>query len=68
VKGVLKVDKPCSCGADKQKSFRAEIVIHHQGMKGLEQPAVFMFPDVVLCLNCGKAQFEVPPAELQLLA
>ena len=29
---------------------------------------VWLFPDVVLCLNCGVAEFVVPEAELRLLS
>jgi hypothetical protein len=62
------VDKPCACGADQQESFRAEIAIHHSGKKDNKSAcALFVFPDVMVCLNCGNAQFKVPAPELGLL-
>ena len=59
---------PCkSCGSEKQK-FTAEIAIHFPGLKGIEKPIVWVFPELLVCLNCGDAEFVVPETELRLLA
>jgi hypothetical protein len=59
---------PCkSCGSVNQRKFRAEIGIHFPGLKNIDKPAVWLFPEVVVCLNCGTAEFSVPGAELPLL-
>jgi hypothetical protein len=34
---------------------------------GAYVPIVREFPEIVVCLNCGTAQFAVPVAELRLL-
>jgi hypothetical protein len=59
---------PCkSCGSDIQDTFRTEIAIH----LSIDKPLVLIFPEIVVCLNCGKpdflAHFTVPESELRLL-
>jgi hypothetical protein len=56
------------CGSDKQRRFIAEVVIHFPGLASLNKPAVFVFPELFLCLNCGKAEFVVPENDLRTLA
>jgi hypothetical protein len=56
------------CGSDKQDEFDGEIAIHFPGLQGLNKPIVWVFPQVLVCLNCGVAQFTVPEAELAVLA
>jgi hypothetical protein len=57
-----------SCGAEKQSKFTAEIAIHFPGLKGLNKLIVWVFPELLVCLNCGNAEFAVPETELRLLA
>jgi hypothetical protein len=57
-----------SCGSDKQSKFTAEIAIHFPGMSGLEKPIVWVFPKLLVCLNCGNAELSVPESELGVLA
>jgi hypothetical protein len=42
--------------------------IHVRGLKNIDKPAVWIFPELVVCLDCGTAEFAVPEAELCLLA
>jgi hypothetical protein len=42
--------------------------IHFPGLKNIDKPVVWLFPEIVVCLNCGTAEFVVPEAELRLLA
>ena len=56
-----------SCGSNKQSKFLAEIAIHFPGLKGLEKPIVWVFPQLLVCLNCGNTEFVVPETELRLL-
>jgi hypothetical protein len=56
-----------SCGSENQKEFGAETNIHLPGWKGLDKPAVLVFPKLVVCLDCGFTQFTLPEAELCLL-
>jgi hypothetical protein len=56
-----------SCGSENQDEFPAEIALHFPGLKGLEKPIVWVFPSVLVCLNCGNAVFVVPRTELRRL-
>jgi hypothetical protein len=56
-----------SCTSENQEEFGCEISIHFPGMKGLDRPAVLVFPRLVVCVDCGFTEFTVPAAELHLL-
>lgn len=56
-----------SCGSDQQSQFPAEIAIHFPGMKGIDKPAVWVFPELLVCLNCGRTEFVIPEGELRKL-
>lgn len=56
-----------SCGSDKQNEFTAEIAIHFPGLEGLKRPIVWVFPELLVCLNCGNAELVVPEGELRVL-
>jgi hypothetical protein len=60
---------PCkSCGSANQKKFIGEMGIRSPGLKGIDKPIVWVFPELIVCLNCGTAEFVVPEAELRVLA
>ena len=62
-------DIPCkSCGSVNQKKFSAEMGIHFPELKDIDKPVVWVFPEVVVCLDCGTAEFAVPEAELRQLS
>jgi hypothetical protein len=56
-----------SCQSNEQKRFTAEIAIHFPGLKNLDKPAVWVFPQLLICFDCGKAEFGVPESELRAL-
>ena len=59
---------PCnSCGSENQGKFTGEIAIHSPGPRNIDKPVVWVFPQLVVCLDCGIAQFAVPSSELRLL-
>jgi hypothetical protein len=60
---------PCkSCGSVNQRKFIAEMGICSPGLKNIDKPPVWVFPELVVCLGCGTAEFAVPESELRLLA
>jgi hypothetical protein len=60
---------PCkSCGSESLGEFTGEIAIHFRGLKNINEPTVFVFPELVVCLECGTAEFVVPEDVLRLLA
>jgi hypothetical protein len=56
-----------SCGSGKQISFPAEMNIHQSGLNNLDTPGVFVFPNVLVCLDCGYSRFTTPKTELAML-
>jgi len=56
-----------SCGSENLANFTAEIAIHLPGLQNLDEPPVFVFPKLVVCLNCGTTEFVIPEGDLRLL-
>jgi len=48
--------------------FGAEINIHFSGLKNLDTPAVFVFPKLLVCLDCGFTEFTLEETDLRLLS
>jgi len=60
---------PCkSCGSLNQSKFSGEVAIHFPGLKTIDKPIVWVFPELIVCLNCGTTEFTVPKSELRQLA
>ena len=60
---------PCkSCGSVNQNKFIGEMGIRSPGLKNIEKPTVWVFPELVVCMDCGIAEFVVPEAKLRVLA
>ena len=53
-----------SCSSEKQRRFTAEIAIHYSGRENLEMPAIWVFPEILVCLECGNSLFVIPETEL----
>ncbi len=53
-----------SCGSVSQSRFPAEMAIHFPGMKNVHKPTVWVFPEDLVCLDCGVSEFTVPETEL----
>lgn len=56
-----------SCQSGNQSYFNGEIAVHFPGLKGLDKPIVWVFPKLLVCLECGLTEFAVPNAELHVL-
>ena len=56
------------CLSVRNEKFRAEVAFHFLGLEGLKKPIVWVFPDVLVCLDCGSAVFDVPKKELAVLS
>jgi hypothetical protein len=57
-----------SCASNYQEKFPAEMIIHFSGLEHLDEPGVWAFPRLLVCLNCGLSQFTVRKSELAVLA
>jgi hypothetical protein len=56
------------CASDNQAKFPAEMLLHFRGLKNLAKPGVWLFPKVLVCLDCGFARFTVQETELVSLS
>jgi hypothetical protein len=56
-----------SCGSVNQSRFSAEMSIHFPGLKNVNKPTAWVFPEVLVCLDCGVSEFTVPDTELCVL-
>ena len=56
------------CDSGNQRTFNGEVAIHFPGLNALDKPIVFVFPKLVVCVQCGLTEFTVPERELRLLA
>jgi hypothetical protein len=56
-----------SCGSKDHAEFGAEIGVHALGLKNVDKPPVFLFPRLVVCMNCGLTEFTIAENELRLL-
>jgi hypothetical protein len=44
------------------------MMLHFIGLKNVNNPGVWLFPTLLICLDCGVARFSVPEAKLASLA
>jgi hypothetical protein len=56
------------CRSFKQVELTAEMLIHFPGLKNLDKPALWLFPKLLVCLDCGCSHFTVPRTELESIA
>ncbi len=56
-----------ACQSEKQRLFNGEIAIQLPGLDGRDRPIVFVFPKLVVCLDCACAEFTVTEKALQVL-
>lgn len=53
------------CGSVRQTKLNGEMNLHFPGIEGLDKPTVWVFPEVVACLDCGFAEFSIQKPELR---
>jgi len=56
------------CLSRNQMEMNTEINIHYSATAYLEDPGIFVFPTVMVCLDCGVSQFTVAEDELAQIA
>jgi hypothetical protein len=56
------------CSSDNQRKFDGELAIHFPGRKGIDIPHILVFPALLVCLDCGIAEFFIPKDELRQLS
>jgi hypothetical protein len=56
-----------SCGLRNQKKFAAEMSVHVLGMENVDKPVVWVFPKLLVCMDCGFTELTIAENELHLL-
>src|SRR4030095_5733332 len=56
-----------SCGSNNYRKFTGEMGVHFKGIPEMDKPIVFVFSDLMVCLDCGHSEFTVPETELRVL-
>ena len=56
-----------SCQSRNQKVFESEMNIHFPELHNLNRGPVLAFPNLVICLDCGFAEFRIEDRELREL-
>jgi conjugative relaxase-like TrwC/TraI family protein len=56
------------CGSRNQSEFPTEMIVHFPGVRNLDKPTVLVFPEVLVCFDCGFSRFTTPETELKRLA
>jgi hypothetical protein len=57
-----------SCQSNNQAEFTAEMIVHFSGPDNLDEPGVWVFPKLSVCLDCGVSRFTIPEPTKNLLA
>ena len=56
-----------SCASVNQRTFNSEINVHFLGLQNLQEPSVFVFPKLLVYMDCGFTEFAIPETELRVL-
>lgn len=54
-----------SCSSSNLRNFRTEIAVH---LKVTDAPHIFVFPEILVCLNCGFSELVIEDDKLEVLA
>lgn len=55
------------CSSERQSKFNSEVNIDLPGREGRDKPTLWVFPEIVVCLGCGFAEFSIPEDQLRRL-
>jgi hypothetical protein len=55
------------CASVNQAELPTEMNIHLPGIDSRSKVGVWLFPKILVCLNCGSLLFAIPKAELSQL-
>ena len=56
-----------SCGSEKQQHFSGELSVAFLAVEKLKQAPVYVVQKILVCLDCGYAEINVPTAQLEQL-
>jgi len=50
-----------------QTTFAGEMSVHTLGLENVEKPVVWVFPKLLVCMDCGFTELTIAENELRLL-
>jgi hypothetical protein len=51
---------PCkACHSVNQSPFGGEIGVHFLGLRNIDKPTVWVFPQLLVCTDCGFTEFNL---------
>lgn len=56
------------CASGNVAEFSGELSIRLRGLENLDAPNVLVFPQILICLDCGFSWFTTPKTELRFLS
>jgi hypothetical protein len=56
-----------SCQSANQREFSAEVNIHFPLRWDSNNPGIYVFPKLLVCLDCGASSFMTPASQLAQL-
>jgi hypothetical protein len=60
---------PCKkCGSEQLTEYGSEINVHFPAYSDLDNQAVLLFPNLLVCLKCGFTEFTLSQSDLPLLS
>ena len=66
---ALRKEMSCrDCQSENQKTFPSEMNIHFPGLENLDKPSVWVFPELLVCLDCGFTELRLQERERSFLA
>ena len=48
-----------TCASDDLKAFNGELASHFCGWKGVYKRPIVLYPDMIVCPDCGHVEFEL---------
>jgi hypothetical protein len=55
------------CTSDRGRIFNSKMAVHFSGLSGIDKPPVFAATEILICLECGFAEFVLPEAQIREL-
>jgi hypothetical protein len=53
-----------SCSSENQQKVRSEMIVHFSGLKNLDTPPIFSSPELLVCMDCGFTELDLPKTTL----
>ncbi len=55
------------CASSNERSFKSEMTVAFRELENVDQAPVYICQDILVCLDCGRVELNLPPAKLEQL-